>query len=194
MRYSASGTSVSQLVGKAVKAQLAASPLCDSSSAREAGSRSENSVWGTLPTRPSDARFRASHEVLRSHCARMFALASTLRPARRRECLGACQAPPLHREVCGQVLQSRPAVGHAAPAMCPPKTPNRRRNVAFQRTRAPALLVEGGVGLSVPAAPPPPASRVARQLWTAASCWAAKSAVSAGARVRSKQMQRGAAQ
>ena len=87
-----------------------------------------------------------------------LALASTLRPERRRECLRACQ-PPLHQEVGGQVLQGRPAVGHAAPATCPPKMPNRQRNAAFQRTRAPGLLAEGGVGLaarSVPASSPCP--------------------------------------
>ena len=80
------------------------------------------------------------------------ALASTLRPERRRECVGACQ-PPLHREVGGQILQSRPAVGHAAPATCPPKMPNTQRNVAFQRTRAPGLLPSQG---SVPASSPCP--------------------------------------
>ena len=44
--YSASGTRVSALVERAVKAQLAASPACDSSNARDVGSMSLQGTSG----------------------------------------------------------------------------------------------------------------------------------------------------
>ena len=54
-RYSESGTRVSALVGRAVKAQLAASPACDSSSARDVGSMSLKSISSARLSRAFDA-------------------------------------------------------------------------------------------------------------------------------------------
>ena len=54
-RNSSSGTRVSALVGKAVKAQLAASPPCDSTSARDVGSSSVKCVSSARLCRALDA-------------------------------------------------------------------------------------------------------------------------------------------
>ena len=54
-RYSASGTHVSALVGGGVKAQLAASPACDSSNARGVRSMSLKIISSALLSRAFDA-------------------------------------------------------------------------------------------------------------------------------------------
>ena len=125
-----------------VKALLAsASPLSDSSSARDAGSKSANRVSRMVHVSflrvVVRSRFRAALPMMGLGSP---AHVSNLLLVRPRGCWGVCR-PRLHREAGGQVQQEPPAVGLGRPASCPPNMPNRRHNVASRRIRAPGFLV-----------------------------------------------------
>ena len=116
-RYSASGTAVSGLEGVAVKVQPAASPPCDSSSARDAGSRSAKSVPSARVCKEAPAaccqpgRLRPP-----SHCDRGAAAASSLSSSDaqggasnpwERRCCAACSAARALRGVLAADTSNR---------------------------------------------------------------------------------------
>ena len=159
-RNSSSGTRVSALVGKAVKAQLAASPPCDSSSARDVGSSSVKSVSSTGLCRALDAvRCQpglspgAGRVVWSAGAAASssgsFAQVGAGKPSERKSgqpvLLLACWGGSTGRRVQQRAEKAGVA---AALGRCPPRSSSRQRGVAERRTPVPDLPCSGGVGLA----------------------------------------------
>ena len=152
-RNSSSGTRVSALVGKAVKAQLAASPPCDSSSARDVGSSSVKSVSSARLCRALDAvrcqpgLSPGPGRVVRSAAAASssssFAQVGAGKPSERRK-RAACSAArvlgggfhwPSRPAAGGEGWPERAAGVAAALGRCPPRSSSsRQRGVAERRT------------------------------------------------------------
>ena len=128
---SASGTAVSGLEGVAVKAQPAASPPCDSSSARDAGSRSAKSVSSARVQGSSRRVSGRGRPPTATVVQRPLHPSPAAMPRKARRIPGnagaALLAQPLTR-LGAYWRQTRPTGGERrAPAACPPRTPSMRR-------------------------------------------------------------------
>jgi len=158
-RYSASGTRVSALVGRAVKAQLAASPACDSSSARDVGSMSLKFVSSARLSSAFDAarcqpglppgvgRFGCGAGAAASSSSSL-AQVGVEKPSERRK-RAACSAARVLGGVPLAVVSSsgrRPVGVRAVHGQCPPTNSSRRRAVVARQIPAPSPPCSVGVG------------------------------------------------